>query len=60
MSAETELGSMQAGIQQLLPDLTTLSILSSRRTHSQGVNQLHSHHTNLQPNGKFIFSYFIM
>lgn len=54
MSAETELGGMQAGIQQLLPDLATLSILT-HRTHAQGVNQLHAHHANLQPTGKFTF-----
>lgn len=49
MSTETEFGNMQAGIQQLLPDLTTLSLLG-HRSHSQSVIPSLN---NMQTNGEF-------
>lgn len=58
MSAETEISNMQAGIQQLLPDITRdLTALSLLHRPPQSVNAHHPHHPNMQPNGKpkFLF-----
>lgn len=46
MSTETEAHSMQAPIQQLLPDLTTLSLL-----HRPQQSSIHGH--NMQPTGTY-------
>lgn len=51
MSADTELNNMQTGIQQLLPDIATLSLLHR----PPGLNAHHPHHSTMQPQAGQIF-----